>query len=276
MSRVWGFIGCGNLAQAIIRGALKTGALSSLQVLATNRTVGKLKKFKDETHINTCESNEELLQKSDVIVLATKPQDIGVVLDEISSLITDQHLIVSLAAGVPADMLERRLNKARAVFRVMANTPAMIQKGLFGVYMIKGDSGDSQEISNPFEKIGVVIPLKNDKEINAMTAGAASGTGFVLQFMEDFEKWFMKKGFSRVQAREAAVETFLGTASLAHQRQDQSLQELREGVTSKKGTTLAGLMSMKKAKVSAGIQKGLDAAYERSLGIAKDLRPKRK
>ncbi|MDZ4678769.1 MAG: pyrroline-5-carboxylate reductase [Oligoflexia bacterium] len=276
MSFRWGFVGCGNLAQAIIGGALKTDSLLATQVSATNRSQSKLKKFANATSINICVDNQKLLMKSDVIVLATKPQDLCSVLEEIAPFITSKHIVISLAAGVTANVLKKHLSSAKAIFRVMANTPAVIQKGLYGIYRVKGKDEDFKTVSRVFEKIGTIVTLKNDKEINAMTAGAASGTGFVLQFMQDFEKWFVKKGYPRSIARKVAVETFLGTSSLAQQRQEQSLEELRDAVTSKKGTTFAGLTSMKKSKVSPGIQKALQASYSRSFDIAKNLRPNRK
>lgn len=270
----WGFVGCGNLAQAVISGAVKLGALTPFNVIACDVDREKLKKYSKEVAFTIADDIRSVVEKAEIIVLAMKPQDIVPVLKALGNADfaagTENKAIVSLAAGVSSKLLLRHLKAYGGVTRVMANTPALVQRGLFGIFPAKKKQEHDLEILRIFSTLGEVVPLKNDEQVNALTSGSASGVGFVFSFIEVFENWCIKKGFTPAEARKIAVETFLGTALLAKQR-GESLAQLREAVTSKKGTTLAGLIAMKKAKVDAGLKSGLDAGYSRAVEITKDL-----
>lgn len=262
------------MAQAIIRGGLIKGLLESGRVNATDIAFDKIKSFSDECGISICSDNRELVRRSQVIVLATKPQDIAGPLKEISDEVSSRHTVISIAAGVPSSVLKKYLGKAQALARVMPNTPALVQRGLFGLYIFQGEPDRQKAISSFFEGLGKVVRLRNDRQVDAVTAGSASGVGFVFHFMEEFEKWFRKKGFSPEDSRRLCEETFLGSAYLSCERKELTLKRLREAVTSKKGTTEAGFKVFQKRKVAAGLQAGLEAAFLRAQEIAKNLRPK--
>lgn len=267
----WGFIGCGNLAQAIIQGALEKNLLDSQNIFVTNRSDQKLKELCAKTGVRACATNEELIRSSDVVVLATKPQDLQTVLEEIQPFIRFDQAVISLAAGIPTKTLNRYL-KARSLVRVMANTAAKVQQGVFGIYFFRETQADRAAIEHLFGQLGTLVQASSDRQIDAMTAGSASGSGFVIFFLEEFEKWFRRKGFDSQQARMIAIETFLGTLALTHHEKQKSLKELRQAITSKKGTTYAGLHTLKKKKVDSGIQKSLDAAFNRCAEISKLLK----
>ena len=272
----WGFIGCGNLAQSLILGALEQKILDPRSILITNRTVKKSKAFGAKTGVGVAASNDELVQKSDVIFLGTKPLEIHPVLEEVSRHDLSHKIIVCLASGVGAPLLKKYFGRSRSVFRVMANTPATIQKGLFGIYPIWAKPEDTQQIFDLFSELGEIVSLKNDKEVDMITVGSASGVGFIFSFMEEFETWLVKKGLDPKLARTAVVETFLGASELAKIKTDQTLSSLREVVTSQKGTTFAGLKAFRAAGVPTGLRSGLDSALKRCQEIAKSLIQKQK
>ncbi len=272
MNAQWGFVGCGNMAQSIITGILIKKLFIPTELAATDISEEKLINFSNATGISKFNDNISLVKNSEVIVLATKPQDILTVLGEIRPFISNRHTLISIAAGVSSQTLLKYFHVSKNIFRIMPNTPALIQKGVFGIYQIKGDASECRVVEKVFATLGLIVKLKSDKEINAVTAGSASGVGFVLLFMEEFEKWFLKKGFTKAQSRQIVVETFKGTAELALSRSEISLKQLREAVTSKKGTTHAGLTAMKNSKISPSLQSGLEAAFERGEEIAKSLR----
>lgn len=272
----WGFLGCGNLSQAIILGALKKKVFSSQSVLISNRTYLKSKKFRQKTKVRIAKNNTELIRLSDIIFVGTKPQDIEQVLSDLKRSNLKNKIIISLAAGVDSSILKKSCSQSRSLFRVMGNTPVTIQKGFFGILPVKQFSSDKNKIFSFFEKLGQPIIVKNDFEINVITAGSGSGVGFVFSFMEEFEAWFKKMGLRSSHARLGAVETFLGAAELARSNANIPISELREKVTSKKGTTLAGLIRLKKEKVGPRLRSGLAASFNRSSEIAKSLRQKQK
>jgi pyrroline-5-carboxylate reductase len=267
----WGFIGCGNLAQAIVTGGLSTGVLKASRVYVTNRSQDKLRAFAKRQKIKALADNLDLVQRSQIVVIGTKPQDIGNVFQEIAPHLTKKHVVVSLAAGVPMTMLKKHLPGAGALVRVMANTPATIQRGVYGIYQGSGTKSQTRSTFKLFSEIGTAVEVKSDEGIDGILATAASGSGFVFLFMEIFETWLVKRGFAKDLARRIAVESFAGTSELARQRATESLQTLRGAVTSKKGTTLAGLKAMSKGGIKSTIEKGLGAAVRRGLEISRTL-----
>lgn len=267
--KTFGFIGTGNLAQAVVSGLIKNKAVRSSQVIVTDRSLKKARTFAKSQKAKVATSNLDLVNRSDFVFLATKPQDALPVLKEIGPQMAGK-VLVSLAAGIDCATLARHLYQNRGLVRVMANTPAQIQKGVYGIYFKKGDSSSRTLLTKMFSKIGIVVPLKNDREVDMITAGSASGIGFVFELMAVFETWF-RKSLPAKLSRQIAVEVFLGAAELAREQSAVSLVELRNRVTSKKGTTLAGLKAMKKAGLQNVVKKGLDAGKMRARQISQTL-----
>jgi len=141
-----GFIGCGNLAQALIVGAIERKVLRSNQILATDKVFRKLHSFQKKTKIRIATNHEEVISFADIIFLAVKPQDLLPLLRDISPKINRHQIIVSLAAGMPGDVLKKELNRARSILRVMGNTAATVQQGLFGIYFVKGKRSDLRKV----------------------------------------------------------------------------------------------------------------------------------
>jgi pyrroline-5-carboxylate reductase len=216
-------------------------------------------------------NNKELISASEIIFIGIKPFEIVPVLKELSIENLENKIIISLAAGVGEKILKKYLGNAQSVYRVMANLSATIQSGIYGIFEVKPNSRDKKIIEDFFSSLGEVVFVKKDEEINVITAGSASGIGFVFSFMEEFQSWFEKKGFSRSAARKLTVETFLGASKLAKFQKDINLSSLRELVTSKKGTTQAGLDVFKKLKLQPSLRSGLEASFKRGEQIAKDL-----
>ncbi len=266
-----GFLGCGNLAQALVLGSISKKLFSPQQVLISTRTSATSQKFSKQTGVIVAKNNRELILASEIIFIGIKPLEIIPALKELSKENLENKIIVSLAAGVNEKILRKYLGKAQSVYRVMANLSATIQSGIFGIYEVKSNPKDKKIITDFFSNLGEVIFVKKDEEINIVTAGSASGIGFVFSFMEEFQNWFERKGLSESAARKLAVETFFGASKLAKFKTEIPLSKLRESVTSKKGTTQAGLDVFKKGKVHAGLKSGLDAAFKRGQIIAKDL-----
>jgi pyrroline-5-carboxylate reductase len=266
-----GFLGCGHLAQALVLGSIEKKLFAPSQVLISTRTSTTSQKFSKATGVVVAKNNRELILSSEIIFIGIKPFEILPALKELSKENLENKIIISLAAGVGEKVLKKYLGKAQSIYRVMANLGATVQTGVFGIYEVKPNLKDKKIITDFFSSLGEVVFVKKDDEINIITAGSASGIGFVFSFMEEFQNWFEKKGLDRSSARKLTVETFLGASKLAKFSSDMSLSKLRESVTSKKGTTQAGLDAFKKLKVQASLRSGLESAFKRAQLIAKDL-----
>ena len=270
-----GFIGCGNLSQAIIRGILSRKLFLPSEIFASNRSPQKLEDFARETNIQKTKSNLEVAQNCKIVFVGTKPADFKQVVDDLSTIVAENHIIVSLAAGIKISTLSKVFPKAGAIVRLMPNTACLINEGVIG-FLSKANSNSQSvaqilEVKRIVEPLGIVIEVKTDSQIDGVLGASASGIGFVFRFIEEFCGWLESEGFDPQTSKKIAVQTFLGGSLQAHRQQDKTIQQLRESVVSKKGTTEAGLKSMDALNLSSVLRAGPEGAKIKSQEIGQDL-----
>jgi pyrroline-5-carboxylate reductase len=264
-----GFIGAGNMANALIKGLIKSNIYSPEQLSASDNDKKKIGDVSDKFGIKCYNSNKELIRECSVIVLSIKPQVIRDVLDEIKDNISDRHLIISIAAGIPIKMILSVIGHNIPIIRVMPNTPALIQRGMS--VLVAGGTATSYHTDiarKIFDAVGKTVVL-DEKMMDAVTALSGSGPGYIFRIMESFVTAGEKLGFDRDTALLLVTQTFLGASHLA----DESglpLTQLREMVTSPGGTTAAGLAILEKKGISEAIEAALKAARERSIQLGKN------
>jgi pyrroline-5-carboxylate reductase len=263
-----GFLGIGNMAQAMIKGLLDGKVIAPHALYASNRSEGKLQKATELFGIHSCATNEALIEKTDVVILAMKPQDLPAAIDPISSLFNEGQIVISLVAGVTLQTLEKKLPQCRIV-RVMPNTPSLIGRGVLGYVMNEADQGVQILVEDLFSPLGYVLQVDDEDQFEALTVSAASGPGFIFEMMMYWQEWIEERGFDPAVARKMTVETFLGTALLAAQSKDTPLEELLHKVASKKGITAAGLESMRELEVERAMRISFEKAALRNRELAK-------
>jgi pyrroline-5-carboxylate reductase len=267
-----GFLGAGNMAQAILRGLLETDYIQAKQIWVSNRTPGKLQKLEQDHHINIAKSNEELVENTDIVILAVKPQDLLGAIDPIAGLFTENHIVISLAAGIRMETLEKHLQESR-LCRLMPNTPSLIGRGVLGYLMNdEDDAGLDDIMESLFEKLGMVLKMADEDQLEALTVAASAGTGFVFELMMYWQDWIEEHGFDTQLARKMTVETFLGAALLAQGAQDVGLEELQARVASRKGVTAAGLQSMRELEIERALRISFEKAAMRNSELSRDLK----
>ena len=256
-----GFIGGGNMAEAIIKGIfVKHGG-----DIIVSEPVDKRRAYLEETyHIKTTPDNKEVVRNCNIIILAVKPQNMDDVTAQIADVISEDKIIVSIAAGITLSYLSSRLNTAK-IIRVMPNTPALVQEGMSVMSMCECmHDKEIGLIKDIFMSIGILISLP-EKYMDAVTALSGSGPAFIAYFIEAMIEGGIKTGLSKDNATELAVQTLLGTARLLDTGISPS--KLREMVTSPKGTTAAGL----KVFEEKGFKEGVIAAIEAATNRAREL-----
>lgn len=265
-----GFIGAGNLATAIIKGLIEKKAISAQNIFVSNRTPGKLQKLSEQFQVQIEDTNEAVVEKADIVILAMKPQDLIAAVEPISSLFHDQQMIVSLAAGVNFRTLEKRITNGR-IARVMLNTPSLINKGVIGIVGYDDDdTGLLTSIEDLFSNLGLVIKLQDEDELDALAVASSAGTGFILELMSYWQDWLEEHGFDAEIAKKMTIETFVGTAQLASSAAaTSSLEDLQNKVTSKKGITAAGLESMRELEIERALRLSFEKANLRNQELAK-------
>lgn len=262
-----GFIGAGNMAQAIISGWLAQGLVTPGEIFVSNRTQGKLQRLAEEHKVNVCATNEELVDKCDVVILAVKPQDMEAAVEPIASSFNEDQIVISLAAGIQLRKLKSWLPKNRNLVRLMANTPAKVMKGTFGYCTPADNIRVDRWMDRMFKPLGYTIKLEEGDQFEAFLVSTSSGVGFVYELMIYWQEWIEERGIDASTAQQMTIHTFLGAAELARQSMPATLEELQARVTSKKGTTHAGLESMRELEV----ERGLRYSFEKSALRDKEL-----
>ena len=264
----FGFVGCGHMAQALISGWAEKNWIPLDHILVTNRSEAKLKRFVEQIPVKIVKDNIELLQKSDVVILATKPQDLNLLLDELSSCWEARHTVISLAAGVSLRALTQAIQATGRIIRLMPNTPIQLNRGVIGYCLTKEANAAGLSIEELFSPLGEVVHAEEGESFEALTVATSSGIGFIFELMQYWKEWLEEHDFSAEEAQRMTVQTFLGASQLAAAQKTLSLQDLQAQVTSKKGVTEAGLKSLRELEVERALRYSFEKAVlkDRELG----------
>lgn len=245
-----GFIGSGKMAGAIIKGLLKSGFTTSEFILATQAEKDGIAEKEASLGVEIILDNKLLVQKSDVIFIATKPNQVEDVLKEVSSLITHEKLVVSIAAGVKTEKIESNLLEKSRVVRVMPNTPALVGEGMSAIVGGKNAAKEDLEyVYNLLSTIGKCIILDEEIQIDIVTAISGSGPAFFYKVMNDIARAGEKLGLDYEKALLLSVQTALGSAKMALKR-DKTMEELISNVATKGGCTRVGVDIMEEDRVA--------------------------
>ncbi|MBU3550913.1 pyrroline-5-carboxylate reductase [Polynucleobacter sp. MWH-Berg-3C6] len=270
------FIGGGNMGRALISGLLANGFTSQQISVVEANTATALKLHEDfgVQGINALEQVAFDFSKNNVVVMAIKPQDFNVVAKGLAAKLKHASapgpLILSIAAGIRLSDMSRWLDHARCV-RAMPNTPALIGKGITGLFadaaINESDRNLAQTICNA---VGQSIWVPEEALMDAVTAVSGSGPAYVFAFLEAMQSAGEKLGLDAASARKLAYATLEGAAQLAH-NSDEHAGVLRERVTSKGGTTAAALEVMKQEGWNEILEKAIAAANQRGKVMGDEL-----
>lgn len=263
-----GFVGAGNMSQALIKGLMESKIIKPEQIHVSNRTPGKLLKLKDLYNIETYNLNEPVVEECDVVILAMKPQDFSKAVEDVSQHFRKEQIIISLAAGISTDQLEKLIPEGRIV-RVMPNTPSLIGRGVIGLYSQTTEESAVDIVQDLFSSLGYVLKVDSEDQFDALMISCSSGTGFVFELMMYWQDWIQERGFTTEEAKEMTIETFLGASMLAAQSVGVDIEKLQQRVTSRKGVTAAGLDSMRELEIERALRISFEKSSMRSKEISK-------
>ncbi|KTD16748.1 pyrroline-5-carboxylate reductase [Legionella jordanis] len=252
------FIGYGNLAKAMAH-RLQQGANYQLFASAPSLQEGK-----HSDGISTTSDNEKIIQDANVIILAVKPAKVAEVLNKIGRKLPANSLLISVAAGITMATLQKYCNENQAIIRSMPNTPVALGLGAIPLFAnLKVNQAQKQLAEQLFTELGLIHWAASDHEINRFTALSGSGPAYVFLFMEAMIQASQTLGLDAEIAKTFTTQTVKGALALAEES-PLSFTELREKVTSAKGTTAAALEVLMNNHFSALIKTAMQAAYERA------------
>jgi len=264
--RRWGFVGAGQMATALIRGMIRDGTPPE-SISASDPSPQSRAFLLGETGVSTFESNAAVIRDSDVIVLAVKPQMMAGVLAEIRPILTPNHLVVSIAAGITLASLAEGLGPDRRIARVMPNTPALVGEGAAAYCLGPGvREGDDEIVAGCLEAVGRSYRVP-ETLMDAVTGLSGSGPAFVYIMIEALADGGVRVGLPRELALALAAQTVLGSAKMVLET-GQHPGFLKDQVTSPAGTTIAGVHALERGGVRAALIDAVAASHARSIELA--------
>lgn len=261
-----GFIGGGNMAEAIIKGLLSGGVPADAIMVAEPLPLRR-NFLSSEYAAVVSDDNLDVARKADVIILAVKPQMAASVLSALEPAILPGKLLISIMAGISTLFIEKALTKGVHVVRAMPNTPALIQAAATAICAGRDvDDRDMAAARSVFEQVGTVVEVV-EKQMDAVTGLSGSGPAYVYTFIEALSDAGVKNGLARETARELALQTVIGAARMLLETGEHPAL-LREKVTSPGGTTIAALHVLEKGAFRGIVIDAVDAAYHKAKELA--------
>jgi pyrroline-5-carboxylate reductase len=257
-----GVIGAGKIGGSLVA---RLSAAGNFDLVVSDVHEEQLERFAEGYGVKTTTSNREAAERSDLLVVAVKPWDVGRILDEISPAIkSGEKAVVSVAAGVPISAIEGRLPADAAVLRVMPNVCAAV--GLGSAVVAANEPGEAHlpEVVGIFRHVGDVIELP-ERLFDAATALHGSGPAYVALFADALIQAGVREGIPRDVARRLVNGTIGGTAVLLKER---TAHQIRDEVMTPGGTTAAAFVAMEKAGFVAVVYDGIEAATEQARRLA--------
>ena len=261
------FIGGGNMASAIIGGLIRQG-LPAAQVMVVEPFEATRALLNSQHGVQAHPAPGPFLADADLIVWAVKPQSFREAAAPVAPL-AGRALQLSVMAGIRAADIAAASGSARIV-RCMPNTPALVGRGMTGLFDASGAPADRQLAETVIRTTGDVLWVEREEQLDAVTALSGSGPAYVFYFLEAMQQAGVELGLTPEQARALAVGTFAGGAHLAAQSAE-PLATLRERVTSKGGTTHAALTALEQAGVKAAFVKAMHAACVRAAELGDEF-----
>lgn len=258
-----GFVGGGNMGEALIKGLLGANLVPASAIHATDVRLDRLKELDRQYGIQVSSDNVELVRHSDIVILAVKPQIMDAVLKEIAPAVTRKKLLISIAAGVSTAKIRAVLHKEARLIRVMPNTPALVLEGVTAIAKADGLEPDDLDTAGEiFSAVGRVVVL-DETLMDAVTGLSGSGPAYVAVVIESLADGGVRMGLDRITAMTLATQTVLGAAKLLLET-GLHPGALKDMVSSPGGTSIAGIAALEEGGIRTTFIKAVERATERS------------
>jgi pyrroline-5-carboxylate reductase len=268
-----GMVGSGNMAAALIRGLIASERVQPSQIRASDVRKERLAEIGAEYGIKTYADNRELVEWANVVIIAVKPQVVDRVLDQLSDSFIPDTLVISIAAGVPLEALEKRLPASVRVARAMPNTAAIALAGATGIAPGSRATEEDMEVATSiFGAIGRSVVL-DESLIDAVTGLSGSGPAYVMVIIEALADGGVKVGLHRDTALLLAAQTVYGSAKLLLDTGEHP-GRLKDMVTSPGGTAIAGLHTLESGGLRRTLIDAVDAATRRAQELGEQMAKK--
>jgi pyrroline-5-carboxylate reductase len=264
---IFGFLGFGKMASALVQGMLQAETCGSQEIIVVNRHPEGIQAEVDRFGLRLADSPKALVQEADVIVLGTKPVDSIQLLRDVRSFL-ESKLLISVAAGVTLQVLQDAAGHRTRVIRAMPNTPSLVMRGATAYALGDHATLNDAEIADKiFGSVGIVYRVK-EAALDAVTGLSGSGPAYVFTFIEALADGGVMMGLPRDVAADLAIQTVIGSAEMVRKTGTHPA-ELREMVASPGGTTMAAIEILEERGLRHTIMAAVRAASERARQLGK-------
>ena len=268
MNKTIGFIGCGNMAQAMIGGIIKSNLVSNERLIVSNPSDKNLSKVKEKYSVLTTNDNKEVAKFSDIVILAVKPYKYFEAIDEIKSYFKKDVVIVTIAAGITLEHMSNNLEDGAKVIRTMPNTPALVGEGMSAMCANKNVTQEElQQIVNIFESFGKVEILE-EKLMDIVPAVSGSSPAYVYMFIEALADGAVLQGMPREKAYKMAAQAVLGAAKMVLETGEHP-GKLKDDVCSPGGATIEAVYTLEKNNFRAAVISAMESCTEKVIKMGK-------
>ena len=258
-----GFVGCGNMGEAMVKVLVEADVVSSGALMASDTRSDRLADLDHRYGVRVAKDNVELARECDVVVLAVKPQIMASVLKEIASTLSRRQLVISVAAGVATARIRAEVGKDIRLIRVMPNTPALVLEGATAIAKAGGlEAGDLEIAQEIFGAVGKVVVL-DEELMDAVTGLSGSGPAYVAVVIESLADGGVKMGLDRATAMTLATQTVLGAAKLLLET-GLHPGSLKDMVSSPGGTSITGIAALEEGGIRTTFITAVERATQRS------------
>jgi pyrroline-5-carboxylate reductase len=267
MSRRICVLGAGKAGEALVAGLLSSGWAKPADIVATARHEERIDELSKRYGIEGTLDNVAAVKGAQVVVIAVKPQDIEALLDDVGGVLEASQTVLSIAAAIPTELIERHVGDGVPVVRAMPNAPVTVHEGMAGV--TGGAHATEEHVALAEEVLGSVgrSVRVDEAHMDAVTAVSGSGPAYFALLAESMIEAGILLGLSREVSTDLVVQTMLGTAKLLRDEKMHPV-ELREMVTSPGGTTISAIRELEQAGVRAAFLNAIQAAMKRSRELA--------
>jgi pyrroline-5-carboxylate reductase len=269
-----GFIGGGNMAEAMIQGLLTSKSIIPSDCWVCDIIEDRLNHLKKTYGVKAVHDTPQVIRSSRAVVLAIKPQNIEKALSTLAPIWSKEKVLVSIAAGVPISYMESFFEKTPKIIRVMPNTPALVLSGISALAKnAVADEKDLELVESLFKAIGETVRVE-ESQLDAVTGLSGSGPAYIFYILEGLIEGGVKMGLARSVAQKLAIQTVFGAGQMARQM-DWPISQLKEMVTSPGGTTIHGLHVLERAGMHGILMDAVEAATHRSRELGQALLEKK-
>lgn len=263
-----GFVGGGNMAEALLGGLLRKGLTTPDRLLVSDPLSSRRDLLRRNFAVSVTADNQAAVQGVDIVVLCVEPQVLDDVLTELAPSLITHPLLVSVAAGYPLSRLQDRIASSARFVRAMPNTPSAIGEGVTAMSLAPGLSSEDRETARQlFESVGTVVVVE-ERLLDAVTGLSGSGPAYVYAMIEALADGGVLVGLPRATAQQLAAQTVAGAATMVLQ-QGEHPAVLKDRVASPGGTTITGLAQLEQGRLRATLISAVEAASQRSQELGK-------